>query len=307
MLLTARRGLALGILLSATWASSHAFAEIRDDRDEQGKPVRKSVFAVKGAQERRGRPHAPAVTGNGINYNGGPVMTGTVNVYYIWYGSWSANSVSILQNLARNIGGSRYYNINTTYSVPPGQTISNSVNWGLAATDNYSRGKRLSDSAVFRVVSSAISSGKLPRDPQGVYFVLTSQDVNETSGFCTRYCAWHTYGSVSGTNIKYAFVGNAERCLPACAEQSTSPNANPGADAMASLVAHELEETVTDPNLNAWYDSNGYENADKCAWTYGNSQPASNGSLYNLTLGGYQYLIQQNWVNAGGGYCAMSY
>jgi len=30
---------------------------------------------------------------NGINYHGGPVMLGTVNVYYIWYGDWSGNSV----------------------------------------------------------------------------------------------------------------------------------------------------------------------------------------------------------------------
>jgi hypothetical protein len=36
------------------------------------------------------------------------------------------------------------------------------------------------------VVSGAISSGALPADANGVYFVLTSSDVNETSGFCTQ-------------------------------------------------------------------------------------------------------------------------
>jgi len=76
---------------------------------------------------------------------------------------------------------------------------------------------------------------------------------------------------------------------------------------MASIIAHELEESVTDPDLNAWYDRRGYENADKCAWTFGTESTAANGSKYNVTLGGLQYLIQQNWVNAAGGYCAMSY
>ncbi len=76
---------------------------------------------------------------------------------------------------------------------------------------------------------------------------------------------------------------------------------------MASVIAHELEEMVTDPNLNAWYDTRGYENADKCAWTFGTVSTASNGSLYNMTLGARQYLIQRNWVNASGGYCALSY
>ena len=76
---------------------------------------------------------------------------------------------------------------------------------------------------------------------------------------------------------------------------------------MASIIAHELEEAHTDPDLNAWYDNRGYENADKCAWTFGTTSTASNGSKYNMTLGTRQYLIQQNWVNAGSGSCAKSY
>ena len=84
-------------------------------------------------------------------------------------------------------------------------------------------------------------------------------------------------------------------------------NGNAGADAMASIIAHEAEEATTDPLLNAWYDRRGYENADKCAWTFGAVSTASNGSKYNVVLGGKQYLIQQNWVNASGGYCSMKY
>jgi len=34
-------------------------------------------------------------------------------------------------------------------------------------------------------------SGKLPFDLNGVYEVVTSSDVTETSGFCTIYCAFH--------------------------------------------------------------------------------------------------------------------
>jgi hypothetical protein len=76
---------------------------------------------------------------------------------------------------------------------------------------------------------------------------------------------------------------------------------------MASIIAHELEESVTDPDLNAWYDSRGAENADKCAWTFGSTSTAPNGSVYNMTLNGMNYLSQRNWVNASGGYCSMSY
>jgi hypothetical protein len=246
--------------------------------------------------------------GNGISYHGGPIMLGTVNVYYIWYGAWSGDSaMTILPAFASSIGGSPYFNINTTYYDGSNRHISNSVAYAGSTTDNYSRGSSLTDADIAAIVSSAISSGRLPANPNGVYFVLTSKDVAESSGFCTQYCGWHTYGTLSGTNMKYAFVGNADRCPSACEAQTTSPNGNAGADAMASVIAHELEEMVTDPNLNAWYDGRGAENADKCAWTFGTVSTASNGSLYNMILGARQYLIQQNWVNAGGGYCAKSY
>ena len=32
-----------------------------------------------------------------------------------------------------------------------------------------------------------------------------------------------------------------------------------------------------------------------------------NGALANMKLGTRYYLIQRNWVNASGGYCALSY
>ena len=75
---------------------------------------------------------------------------------------------------------------------------------------------------------------------------------------------------------------------------------------MASIIAHEQEEAISDPDLNAWYDRRGEENADKCAWTFGTVYGPS-GAQYNVTLGSHNYLIQRNWVNASGGYCSMSY
>ena len=250
-----------------------------------------------------------------ISYHGGPVLVNGVKVYYIWYGDWSGNTAKSLANgspgilpvLASSIGGSPYFNINTTYYNGSGKHVPNLVTFMGQTTDNYSQGTALSDAGVQAVVSAAISSGALGKpDPNGVYFVLTSADVNETSGFCTQYCGWHTNGTISGTDIKYAFIGNPDRCPSACSAQTTSPNGNLGADAMASIIAHELQEATTDPDLNAWYDRRGYENADKCAWTFGATK-VTNGAHWNMTLGGLNFLIQQNWVNASGGYCALSY
>jgi hypothetical protein len=252
-------------------------------------------------------------SGSGISYHGGPLILGGtgggVNVYVIWYGNWSGNTATtIIPNFLNSEGGSPYYNINTTYYNGGGIHVANAISFSGQTTDNYSQGTSLSDSQVQTVVSSAISSGHLPNDVNGLYFVLTSADVTESSGFCTVYCGWHTHGTIAGTDIKYAFVGNPARCPSACAAQyPLSPNGNGGADGMVSIIAHELEEAVSDPDLNAWFDGRGAENADKCAWTFGTQYTTLNGAKANMNLGGKDYLIQQNWVNAGSGFCALSH
>jgi hypothetical protein len=80
------------------------------------------------------------------------------------------------------------------------------------------------------------------------------------------------------------------------------------------VIAHELIETVTDPEGSAWYgaaESEGYashvENADKCAWIYPSKQGGGTdvSPAYNLTIGSEMYLIQGNWVLDGEGYCGM--
>ena len=246
-------------------------------------------------------------TGNQIEYNGGAVLLGTTNVYYIWYGNWDSSSIGILTNLASHIGGSPYFNINTGYFDGMGRSVSNSVSLAASTQDNYSRGTNLSDSDIWLIVSSALSSGRLPIDPNGAYFVLTAGNVR-APGFPSSLCGWHSEQAFNNTKIHYAFVGNPDPAgLSGCAQQTTSPNGNAGADAMASTVAHELDEIVTDPNLDAWYDSNGNEVADKCSWTFGATYTAINGSKANMRLGAKDYLIQQDWVNASGGYCALSY
>lgn len=243
-----------------------------------------------------------------VAHHGGAVMLGTPTVYYIWYGDWSGNTApEILEHFAQNVGGSPYYNINTTYTDAAGIPLSNAVAFGGSVADAYSQGSSLSDVQLQQVVGDAIGSGSLPRDENGVYFVLTSADVTATSGFCSSYCGWHTHASVDGSDIKFAFVGNPERCPQACAEQTVGPNGNAGADAMVNLVAHELVEATSDPHLDAWYDRRGFENADKCAWTFGYMYQTANGALANMKLGGRDYLIQQNWANARGGYCAKAY
>ncbi len=243
-----------------------------------------------------------------IQYHGGPVMNNAagINVYVIWYGNWSGNTATtIVPEFLSHEGGSPYYHINTTYHDGANVFVNDIVTLKGQTTDNYSQGTSLTDAKVKKVVTQAITSGAFPKDTNALYFVLTSKDVNESSGFCTQYCGWHTHGTISTSDIKWSFVGDAARCITSCAAQSTGPNGNAGADGMLSVIAHELEETVTDPDLNAWYFASGNENADQCAWTFGTEYTAPNGAKANMNINGHDYLIQQNWIQQAKGKCAL--
>lgn len=261
-----------------------------------------------------------------IRTHGGSVMWHPLTVYLIFYGNWARPSgsntmasINLITNYTYAFSNSPRFKVNHAYA-SPSQSYTNFVptTFTLASTyivpigtgGQYIFGSSLTDNNIGDIVSYATANNAAhwgPPNPNGVYFVLTSSDINETSGFCTEYCGWHSYGTFHNVPaIKFAFVGNAARCLNGCSAQSISPNGNPGVDAMLSIISHELDEMVTDPNFFEWYDVSSEESADKCAWTWGSVTRLPSGAYYNMQLttpsGTKKYLIQRQWkisISAG--------
>ena len=278
-------------------ASSSAFAGQVNPNSEfvpTGKGWGEAVS--NGGEINAAKPGGGARPTTNITAHGGPVITTTNNIHIIWYGNWNSTPQSILVDLSQSIGGSPYFNINKTYYNPSNVHVTGAVSYAGATTDILSQGVAsysMTDTDILDIVKLAIGNGT--PDANGIYMVLTAADVHK-SGFGTSYCGWHTHATINGIDTKYAFVGDPSTQYPtSCGAQATGPNGNSGADAMASVFAHELEEETTDPDLNAWYDSKGAENADKCAWTFGTQYLAANGAKANVKLGTRDYLIQQNW------------
>jgi hypothetical protein len=289
--------------------------------------VATTVAQVNVTEVMRPRNYTPVVPAslvpppnNGIQYQGGPVMNdphGT-NVYFIWYGNWSKSPVpAVLIDFINSIGGTAYFNINSSYydfnAGGEKDPVVNRINYGGSVYDNYSLGTSLTDNDLGTILESAVFSGRLPNDPKaGVYFVLTSADVIETSGFCVYYCAFHGYDvTPNGENLPLGFIENPDHCPAGCSAQSITPNNSSAADGMANMIAHELSETVTDPFATSWINlPEGIENGDLCVcnfgYTSGKVKALPDGALYNAKFGGRPWLIQQIWVNAGGGYCGLS-
>jgi hypothetical protein len=289
--------------------------------DGAGGPGDREVGAM-GAAASKGREKigfAPAQgSGTQLDYQGGDVMAAPKKVFYIWYGTWTpiSSTVTILEDFAKNLGGSPYFNINTGYSDNGGGRVSNAVTFGGSVFVGAPFGNALTNSDIRNVVQLELDIGFLPVDPNAVYFVMTSSEVSESgsqSNFCSGgpkpFCAWHTAGTIDSSDIKYAFVGSPLRCPSTCgwgALGITGPNGNQEADGMVTAMVHELEESATDPDLDAWTDTDQTENGDLCNFFPGPTYAAGGGAA-NVHLGARDYLIQQNWVNTPFGGCDMRF
>ncbi len=64
--------------------------------------------------------------------------------------------------------------------------------------------------------------------------------------------------------------------------------------------------TAADPLYNGFYDASGYEPASKCFWQTGTTYTTANGGVANSRIGYKDYLLEQAWVNAGGGFCSLT-
>ncbi len=222
-----------------------------------------------------------------MTYHGGSILASTVVKAIFWGTSWSNGTfvddkISGLDTFYGGVGNSGYLKTNTEYTNSSGTHVGAGVTYQGHVTDVSSGPSSApSTSTVLARVCSNISSPVT----NGYYPVYTDLPRGRNG-----YCAWHSAGTCGGTPVQFAFFfvldGDAG-CNPGA---STSLGHSQGLSALANVSGHELSEAVTDPRLNAWYDRNGAENADKCAWTFG----ASSVSFPN----GSSWKIQGNWSNA---------
>lgn len=250
-----------------------------------------------------------------ILYHGGPIMVAAKDLYVIYYGNFTATQHSILDTFLQNLGGSGAYNVNSEYSNGSAQTVMNVLNYSPKTDsydDAYSLGTGLSGSFDTTIIHNAIANGHLPSDLNGIYILTVSPDVSlPKSVWCAYH--WHSTSIVTGEDIKYAVAPDPPQSLYAgCSgnvanfSDTTSPNGDIGMDAVTDDLIHELSETATDPDGNAWFTKNGAENGDLCNFVYGTTFLAPNGSHANHTFGTRDYLVQTIWDRVGS-FCSLSH
>ncbi|OAJ40475.1 hypothetical protein BDV3_003307 [Batrachochytrium dendrobatidis] len=244
---------------------------------------------------------------------GSKVLTNGVTVHYIYYGDWSGDQKSIIQDLTNGLGRSKWWNTERKYYSQRSSTsrkvyVNGQVRVGSTVQDNYTFGRSLTGDNIASLIQKYIDSGDLPEQDDALYMILSAHDVSEsqiggdgnTYAFCRDYCGYHKQFTLSsGREVPFAFAGNGDHCQDFCVHpqnRQVSPNNDTGVDGMASIVIHEIAEAVTDPIYpTAWIDINGQENADKCNFSFGFWKTDFKGASYNQQIGGRNFLVQQNW------------
>ena len=239
------------------------------------------------------------------------VYSGKVALIPVWAGTgWTNDKVAnwnlILSNLVKSLGnnslGTVQHILSTNKDYFKALNTAPSFTWldNTSITPIPGNLTSISDGMVPIVINNYISAPNLtiPTGYSPIYIYIGAANTRLSSGFGTRYCGWHTYGTLSNfKNIPYIAIQDfTSTYLSACAAQTISPNKDAQLDAMASVLVHEIDESITDPLLNSWYDARGAENADKCAWTFGVTSKLPTGAITNVTYSGINYLIQQNWL-----------
>jgi hypothetical protein len=234
-------------------------------------------------------PHWSRDAGHGKNassnpdmsYHGGPILP-SVSVEAIWWGSswpsYSGDEITGMDSWYKAVGGTSYAATVNEYTDNAGQSVTTSITYQGHIVDSSSVPKHLSTSAVLGEVCKVIT-----KPVANAYYPVY---VDKARGGA-NYCAYHSWGSCGGTPVEFGFFFKPDGDA-GCNPDSTVAGQSEGLQADANVSGHELSETRSDPNGNAWYDSSGEENGDKCAWTFGGPY---------VLLGTAKWKIQGNWSN----------
>ena len=275
---------------------------------------------------REANPHIKAAnTSNDLTYHGGVGGVGVETapkVYLVLWGSqWNNNDPSgeatILQNFYNGAGGSSWLNSVTQYcqGVSTGTVFCNGA--GTAAGnpskilagvwfDNATsapRSPRQSQLAAEAVRAAQHFGNTTAGSNASAQYVIATATGNNSRGFKSQFCAYHSATSSSVGNVAYTN-------LPYITDAGASCGANfngLGPDAGITIVSgHEMAETITDQFPNGgWLDSGGAENGDKCAWI-----SSGQGASADVTFSSGAFPVQSLWSNAfnnGSGGCVLSY
>jgi hypothetical protein len=261
----------------------------------------------------------PCGSGNLSYHSGGPIMSTNTNYAIYWlpptysYNGNNAGYEATLNQYLTDVAHDSHTksnafalatqytdNVSGGHNVAYDSTFSGSVVVTDALPSNGCAAAAvcLTDAQLRTEIQSVVTAQGWPQNLTSEYILFTPPglescfDSSNTECSTNYYCAYHSYFASTGGQIVYANMTYAKTGGCDIGEYPNSSDADP----TISVLSHELNESITDPHLNAWFDAAGYENGDKCSWTFG-TLSGTHPAQYNQTINGHHYLMQEEWSN----------
>lgn len=294
---------------------------------------------------------SPSSAGGVLQSHGGPVLSASAPYLIYWapgQHAISSASESLMNRYltdvasASNAGSTtNVYSVLGQYGSPYRQTFDPTTQ-AVIDTDPYPVKQTgcnvatgttacVTDGSLQAEISHLIDTGQVPApgDPGSgatpIFFVVTPVDVNVCLGGNTcasnNFCAYHDFFTHNGHDVLYSsvpfsvFATSPKGCQTDQYTNYETPVGSGGDQAynIADDLSHELSETITDPLINAWYSSHGFEIGDLCeayaptadtsrgvsplAYAPATGDP-STGKLYDQVISRDRYYNQTEFSNS---------
>ncbi|KAJ3318882.1 hypothetical protein HDU76_000699 [Blyttiomyces sp. JEL0837] len=256
-----------------------------------------------------------------ITYAGGPIMTSGINIYGVFYGDHSQDTIDKVATFVKALGKSSRWAVDRQYKDANGNHINDNVTWvGYYHDTALAQGTDISGDSQAIIDNAVAKMGWPANDPNGIYPIFAGVGITEHVGglinqkhMCSDYCGYHDHhsngrlyivaadavgcpgtlpppGSCTGT------IGCMQRAWRNVTDPTYSINGNQHADSMINVLIHEIGETASDHQAG-YRDKSGQENADKCVGQYIQTY-GEGANVWNVDFtssGGSKYLVQAQW------------
>lgn len=215
----------------------------------------------------------PENTYSPMLYHGGPIQKAPKIVLILWgFGTCGTSGCTndpnkteaILYNLAKDIGGSGLLGTTTQYYSSAQGYITNPINslFSFLVDKNAAPAKPTTAQIQAQVVGAQhflkIGNNK------DIDYVVSLGYRHDPPGFGPGgFCAFHTAFGTKTSPQPFTVDPYVTEAGTGCGAYTV----NGPDDGVSVVLGHEIAEAITDPGLNAWYDSDGLsgEIGDKCA------------------------------------------
>jgi hypothetical protein len=262
-----------------------------------------------------------------LPYGGGPVLHSNRTHVIFWAPddsglAFDSGYQSLVETFLGDVAADSHhtgnvYGLSGQYSDRTGRAVYDSTDGGsVTATDPLPAngctepavtgpgwGVCMTDEQLETEIGHVVATDHLPTTKRDIYFLVTPAGLGSCTDASSSSCAlggrtggYCGYHSETPDGILYAVIpynAVADHC------QSSNPRPNSStADPTISTISHEQNETVTDPDGDAWIDASGEEMADLCLTSFGPPLGRRGRTAWNETIHGGHFFLQEEWSNA---------